>query len=202
MTTQSIVLVFALKAGLCVLFISVLLMGSTTLPATAQSAQSPNVLVADAATVHELVQKLTSPIKEERKQALRQITDLARYAPEVDFTSAVTALVEIYSNDPDDAYRQGAVIALHAIGNEAGMQGVRQHVLQEPSLHVQYVSVWALIDLYGPKAFGRNRAAVALARNVIARKHEAQRLAARRALRVWPRVLVGPLEVVEPDSLQ
>jgi hypothetical protein len=114
----------------------------------------------------------------------------------------VPALLEIYGHDPDEAYRLAAVTALHSIGDEAGMKQVRQRFAEEPSLVVQYVSVCALIDLYGPKAFGRDREAVALARNVLARKHEAQRLADRRNLRMVPRVKVGPLEVMHPDSWQ
>jgi len=74
--------------------------------------------------------------------------------------------------------------------------------MEEPSLIVQYVSVCTLIDHYGPKAFGRDEAAVMLARNVLARKHEAERLIGRRRLQVVPRVIIGPLEVIEADSLQ
>lgn len=191
----------ALKAGLCVLFISVLLMGFSVPPATAQSAQNPE-RVADAATVHELARRIGSPNTEERRQALGRITDLAHFAPEVDLTPAVPALVEIYGNDPDEAYRLAAVVTLYLIGDERAMQGVRRRFVQEPSLIVQYASVCALIDLYGSDAFGRDREAIALARSVLTRKREAGRLAGRRYLQMWPRVTVGPLEVVPSDSLQ
>lgn len=93
-------------------------------------------------------------------------------------------------------------MTLYFIGDETGMQQVRQRFEQEPSLVVQYISVCALIDHYGPKAFGRDEEAVTLARNVLARKHTAER----RHLQMVPRVIVEPLEVVQEvvhsDSLQ
>lgn len=137
-----------------------------------------------------------------RDEPFRLVVDLARGAPEVDLTPLVPILLDVYEQSPDEQYRLAAVSALHAIGSEQAMQQVRRRFDREPSLIVQYVSGCALIDLYGPKAFGRDKEALSLARNVLARKHEAQRLAHRRYQQMMPRVTVGPLEVVHPDSLQ
>lgn len=197
-----------MQTGLCAVIISGLFVGGLPMSvgsfAVAQPVQNSGAkaLPADTVTVSELVRLLTSPIDARRDQAFHRMRELAQRVPDIDLSSAVPALVDTYKNDPDEKYRLAAVVTLYLIGDDVGMQEVRQHFAQEPSLTVQYVSVCTLIDRYGPRAFGGNREATALARNVLARKHAAQRLADRRNLRMVPRVTAGPLEVVPSDSLQ
>lgn len=190
-----------MKARICVVLVSGLLASVGALPTTAQPAQSSAAPAVKAMTAHELAQMLTSPSAAEREEAFYQITNLAYRSPEVDLTPTIPVLTDIITNDPDERDRLTAVSALCAIGDESGMQRVRQRFTEEPSLVVQYVSVGALLDYYGPDAFENDAEARALAKNVLARKREAGRLAVRHRLHLWPRVLVGPLEVV-PDSLR
>jgi hypothetical protein len=160
----------AIKAGLGVVLIGVLLTGVSILPVAAQSTHTPD----GDATVSELAQMLTSTVDAQRIRALQRVTELAYHTPDVDLTSAVPALVDIYNNDPDKRYRLAAVSALHAIGDEQGMRQVRKRVLREPSLSVQYAAVGALLHHLGPYAFSGGD--VPIARNIIARKEEAGRL--------------------------
>lgn len=185
MTTQPQARFFtlrSLKAGLYVLFISALLTSACTLTASAQSVHNPEATMASAeneVTAAELAEMLTSPIAEERDRAFQQVTDFAYRRPEIDLGPTVPVLVEIYKNDPEKKYRLAAISALYAIGDESGLEQVRQRFLQEPSLHVQYVSLQVLVDHYGPEAFAGNPEAVALAKNILARTQESQRLAQR-----------------------
>lgn len=182
----------AINARLCVLFISGLFISSLPMSAgaftfAAQPVYHPEPaapLPEDTVAVSKLVQMLTSPIDAQRDRAFHQIRALAQHSPKIDLSTAVPALVSTYANDHNEKYRLAAVVTLYVIGDETGMQQVRRRFVQEPSLIVQYVSVCTLIDHYGPKAFGRDPETVTLARNVLARKHEAGRLAERRHLQL------------------
>ena len=174
MTTQQQARFFTLQVLLITLCI-VVMGGVNTV--TAQSARPSEKTVEDIMTASELIQMLTSPIDAQRNRAFHLVTDLAYRSPEVDLTSTVPVLVDIYKNDPGKAYRLAAVSALYAIGDEAGMKQIRERVLQEPSLMVQYVSLSALLDYFGPGAFGADAEAVELARNILIRQQEASRLA-------------------------
>jgi hypothetical protein len=203
-------------AGLCVLLATGLVAGGSALEAEAQPRRSAEttapaldpVTLIDTTTVEKLTQMLTSPHPEKRSRAFGQVISLGHHAPEVDLTPVVPVLIDIYLDDPSEKYRLAAVVALYFIGDERGMQQVLQRFVQEPSLIVQYISVCALIDHYGPQAFGRDEGTVTLARNVLARKHEAERLIRRQRLieqqrlRMWPRVTTGTLEIIEADSLR
>lgn len=171
---------YPLKTGLCVLFMSTLLAGGTLGTASAQSAHDSEATTEDGETVVQLTEMLASPIAEERDQAFQQVTDFAYRRPEIDLSPTVPVLVDIYKNDPDKTYRLAAVAALYVIGDEIGMEEVRQRFLKEPSVIVQYVSLTALLDHYGPQVFSEDAEAAALARNVLARKQEGKRLAQRR----------------------
>lgn len=200
----------SIHVGLCVLLISCLPVSIGALTATAQpvdhseatAPSSRDIAPGDTAAISALVQTLTSPVVARRDRAFHQIRDLARRAPEIDLSAAVPSLVNAYINDPHEKYRLAAVVTLYLIGDETGMQQVRQRFVREPSLTVQYVSVATLLEYYGPGAFDEGAEGSALARNVLARKHEAERFVGRRHLQMLPRVVVGPLEVVEADSLQ
>lgn len=168
-----------LRLALCGLFTCSLLIGSFGATATAQPSQNPTATVAsdgDAVTTSELAKMLASPMNAERAEALRRVVVLARQSPEVDLTPTVSGLTTIYKDDPNDENRVVAVAALSVIGSEAGLRQVRTRFLRDPSLMVQYVSLHALIDHYGPDVFAGDRKELALAKNVLARKEEAGRL--------------------------
>lgn len=156
---------------LWVLFLCSLLLGSVVSPAAAQSQSS-----VATAELPELAEMLASPIDAERSQALRQVVTVAKFSPEVDLTSTVPALTTIYNDDPNEKNRLVAVAALSTIGSKAGLKQVRRRFLRDPSLRVQYVSLYALIDHYGRDVFAGNRKELALAKNVLARLQEAGRL--------------------------
>ena len=164
----------SLHTRVCALLVVGLLVGSW-MPATAQSVRAPDALAADAATIAKLADMLASPVDAERYEALFHITNIAYRLPEVDLTPTVPSLVAIYQNHPKPNYRYAALSALHAIGDEAGMEAVRDGVFLEPSLRVQYVALAATLAHFGPQAFGSDVEAVALANNVFARRRAATR---------------------------
>jgi len=179
MTTQPTIRFFPfqlLRAGVCVLLVGGLLAGSGR-SAAAQSATHPDVPAADAATIAQLADMLTSPLDARQDDALLQITNIAYRLPDVDLTPVVPGLVAIYKNHPIPQYRFAAISALLAIGDKAGMQAVRDGAFLEPLLRVQYVAVRATLEYFGPQAFGADAEAVALANNVLSRKQAARRLA-------------------------
>lgn len=179
MTTQPTICFFSfqsLRTRVCALLVVGLLMGSW-MPATAQSVRAPNVLAADAATIAKLADMVASPVDAERYDALPEIINIAYRLPDVDLTPTVPGLVSIYQTHPIPNYRFAAVAALLAIGDEAGMQAVRDGVFLDPSLRVQYVAIQATLEHFGPQAFGSDAGAVALANNVLDRKQAASRLA-------------------------
>lgn len=212
----------SISAGLCVLFMSSLLTSGSARTAEAQPTRGPEargseavtstpadaVTVSDTVTSQELAQMLTSPIAEKRSRAFHLVTDFAYRSPEVDLNPLVPTLVGLCKNDPDEKYRLAAVSALHALGDERGMEQLRQRFAEEPSLRVQFMSVRVLLDYYGADAFADDVEAATIANSVLARRREVvrlakrQRLTERRRLRMWPRVTAGPLEVVDPDSLR
>jgi len=162
------------------LFLCSVLVGSIGPMATAQPTQRSTAnapSTENAETASELAERLASPIDVERFQALRQVVSQANFSPEVDLTPTVPALTTIYKDAPNERNRLVAVVALSAISTEAGLRQVRQRFLRDPSLMVQYVSLHALIDHYGPGVFAGNPEALILAENVLARKQEARRLA-------------------------
>lgn len=193
-----------------------LLAGGSILEAEAQPRRSAEATapyldtgpLLDATAVKRLARMLTSPDPEKRNRAFDRVTSLGYHASNIDLTPAVPTLIDIYHNDPKEKYRRAAVAALYAIGDEAGMEQVRQHFAHDPSLSVQYASVCSLLDHYGPRAFDDDTKAAIIARNVIVRKNELdrlmgrQRLIERQRLRMWPRITTGPLEIIETDSLQ
>lgn len=175
MTTQLPPFKFTLRALISALFI--LVMSGISFPVAAQFAGDTGTMAETAAIDAELIQMLRSPDEGQRDSAFGRVTDLAYRSSEINLAPLVPILVDIYKNDSDSGYRLAAVSALYAIGDEAGMKQVRKRALQEPSLLVQYVSVSAVLDYFGPTAYGTDAEAVKLARNVLARTDEARRLA-------------------------
>lgn len=118
---------------------------------------------------YQLAELLVSPIDEQRSQAFQLTAYYARSRPELDLEPTVPVLVEIYKGDAEERYRLAAVGALHAIGDENGMQQVRRLVYWQPSGRVQNVSLAALVDYYGPQTFKGDEVAAALAETQIER---------------------------------
>jgi len=115
----------------------------------------------------QLSESLVSSNPEIKATAIRQIMYFARYAPTLDLTETVSPLLEMYKADKDEQYRVASVAALHAIGDERGMQQVRMGVERQSSRRVQVAALATLIDYYGPETFERDRNMDKLARELI-----------------------------------
>ena len=102
----------------------------------------------------QLSELLQSPIAEVRRKALGHIITMTHaFGDELDLRGAVPALVTVYREDADEQCRLAAVVGLHALGDEGGMQQVRQGVASEPSKRVQHTALALLMDHYGPETF-------------------------------------------------
>ena len=101
----------------------------------------------------QLAQSLQAPSEEIKNKAMAQTIYFARYGQGVDLSATVAPLIALYRHDADEQLRLAAVAALHAIGDETGMQALRQGVLAQPSERVQRVTLGALMDHYGPATF-------------------------------------------------
>lgn len=112
----------------------------------------------------QLSQSLESPTAEIRQIALEQVLQLKHtYAAELDLTPVVPHLVAIFTNDPDPQCRLAAVVAIHTLGDEEGMQHVWAKVHRQTDKRVQYAAVAALIDHYGADAFRTDPTLTAIA---------------------------------------
>lgn len=124
-----------------------------------------------------------------QQQALQHITYFASfYEGKIDFSDAVPTLVKLYRKDDDANVRLYALVALYAIGDEGGMEQVRNalHAQRWPP-RLQLVTLAALTSHYGPETFRMDKEAAVMAENLM--RHYTQ-----------PRVEVGPLEVVRPEG--
>lgn len=150
----------------------VLLLGGFALNAKAQEIYAEGSVALPRWTQaigQQLAEFLVSPIDEQRSQAFQLTTYFARFQPELDLEPTIPVLMEVYKSDPEEKYRLAAVGALHAIGDEDGMQQVRRLVFWQSSGRVQNVSLSALLDYYGPQTFENDEAAGALAETQIER---------------------------------
>ena len=102
----------------------------------------------------QLAESLESPSADIRTKALEHITLFARsFGDEVDLTDAVPALLSVYREDADERCRLAAVVGLHAIADEGGLQQVRLGIASQPSKRVQRAAMAVLMDYYGPETF-------------------------------------------------
>lgn len=115
-----------------------------------------------------LAASLVSPNPEIKAIAMQQITYFAQFAPALDLTETVSPLLKVYKSDDDEQYRVASVAALHAVGDERGMQQIRLGVAMQSSRRVQVAALAALFDFYGPVTFERDRAMAEIARKLIA----------------------------------
>lgn len=123
----------------------------------------------------QLADALASPIAEIKENALEQIIYFARFhGDRLDLTAAVPGLVSIYRSDPAEPCRLAAVAALHALGDEHGMQQVHSYAARQTSELVQQASLGALMDYYGSETFEGSRDMAQMAQGLL-RKYEEQR---------------------------
>lgn len=126
-----------------------------------------------------------------KRDALQHITYFASfYENGIDFSDTVPTLVDLYRSDDDANVRLFALVALYAIGDERGMQQVRQSMYaQRWPPRLQWVSMAALVSYFGPETFEMDQEAAAIAQNLM-------------DYYTQPRIEVGPLEVVQPQQQQ
>lgn len=116
----------------------------------------------------QLAESLVSPNDEIKAIAMQQITYFAQFATKLDLTGTVSPLLDVYKSDDDEQYRVASVAALHAVGDERGMQQLRLGVATQSSRRVQVAALAALFDFYGPVTFERDQAMADIARKLIA----------------------------------
>lgn len=148
----------------------VLLVCSICVPVKAQHMRvEPAIPVAWQSFIgQQLAQSLTSPSAEIRGQALQLIVPLAQaFGETVDLSPTVTPMVSIYAHDPDESNRVAALVALHALGDEGGMQHVRMGVAAQASPRVQHIALALLMDYYGPGTFAGAEDLAAIAESVL-----------------------------------
>lgn len=181
------------KEMMCYGLMGVVVMGLTAFPVRAQEAGSDATEQPVPAWVRTFGEQLKTSLESEnplvKRQALQHITYFASfYGEDIDFTSAVPALVDLYRQDPDANVRLFALVALYAIGDENGMQQVRSslHTQRWPP-RLQFVTMAALVSHYGPQTFEMDEEAATMAQDLM--EHYLR-----------PRIEVGPLEVVQPQA--
>ena len=115
----------------------------------------------------QLATQLDSESRAVKSQAIQKIHYFALYQTAIDLSTTVPALVGVYKNDPDRKLRLAAVAALHAIGDDAGMQAVRKQVIHETDQQVQMVSIAALRDHFGLGTFANSKEIGQMARAIL-----------------------------------
>ncbi len=78
------------------------------------------------------------------------------------------ALLSIYREDTDERCRLAAVVGLHAIADEGGLQQVRLGIASQKSKRVQHAAMAVLMDYYGPETFEGAEDMAAIAESVLA----------------------------------
>lgn len=125
-------------------------------------------------------------------QALQHITYFASfYKGKIDFSDAVPTLVDLYRKEDDANVRLFALVALHTIGDKSGMREVRNALYEQrwpPRL--QFVTLAALVDYYGPETFEMDTRAAEMAEKVI------------EYYTPKPKIEVGPMEMVGFEDVE
>lgn len=125
-------------------------------------------------------------------QALQHITYFASfYKNKIDFSDSVPTLVDLYRKDDDANVRLFALVALHTIGDKNGMREVRNSLDdQRWPPRLQFVTLSALLDYYGPETFDMDTRAAAMASKVI------------EFYTPTPRIEVGPMEMMGFEPIE
>lgn len=116
---------------------------------------------------HQLAQNIESESRPMKSRAIQQAQHFATYRNDANLKAAVPALVRVYRYDPDPKFRLAAVSALHAIGNDAGMQAVRAALSRQTDQRVQMVSIAALRDHFGLATFTNSKEIADMARSIL-----------------------------------
>ena len=98
----------------------------------------------------QLVASLDSPIAKIQEQALSNIIFYAAHYPgKMDFAPATSKILAVYQKDKKEARRTMALMALNAIGDDAGMRRLNTLVRYEPSERVEQLTRMVLSEYYG-----------------------------------------------------
>lgn len=101
----------------------------------------------------QLAERIRSDEPAIRSAAIEQAYYVATSHRDVDLSSTVPALLDVYRADPAPRYRLASVATLHAIGNDAGMRGLSDHLPDQTDRYVQIISIAALRDHYGTDSY-------------------------------------------------
>ncbi len=98
----------------------------------------------------QLVVLLDSPIPKVQEQALSHIIFFAnQYPDKMDLDPATGRILDLYRSDEMEARRTLALMALHAIGNEAAMRKLNTLVRYETSPRIENLTRAVLSEYYG-----------------------------------------------------
>lgn len=146
-------------------------------PSTPTRAQAPDSTIARVPVWaqhlgEQLDTELASPSEDVRRAALQHTAYFASfYGDALDLTATLPELLEIYRSADDEQSRLLAVAALHAIGDESAMQELRNSVDLDfdggDRMRLQFVTMAALADYYGPGTFRGDDQAIRLARSLM-----------------------------------
>jgi len=115
----------------------------------------------------QLAERIRSDVPAIRSAAIEQTYHIATRHRDVDLSSTVTALLHVYREDPAPRYRLASVAALHAIGNDAGMRGLSDHLPDQTDRYVQIISIAALRDHYGTDSYFDSDDVVQISRAIL-----------------------------------
>ena len=96
------------------------------------------------------VASLDSPIPRIQEQALSNIIFYAAHYPgKMTLDPAIPKILDVYQKDDNEARRTMALMALHAIGDEAGMRRLGTLVRYEASPRVEQLTRTVLAGYFG-----------------------------------------------------
>ncbi len=96
------------------------------------------------------VASLDSPIPRIQEQALSNIIFYAAHYPgKMMLDPAIPKILDVYQKDDNEARRTLALMALHAIGDEAGMRRLSTLVRYEASPRVEQLTKTVLAEYFG-----------------------------------------------------
>jgi len=98
----------------------------------------------------QMIVSLDSPIPRIQEQALSNIIFYAAHYPgKMTLDPAIPKILDVYQKDDKEARRTLALMALHAIGDEAGMRRLNTLVRYETSPRIEHLTRTVLADYFG-----------------------------------------------------
>ncbi len=92
---------------------------------------------------------LNLPVAQIQDQSLQHIIFFAtNYPLRVDFSDAVSNILDIYENDANEGRRTLALAALHALGNDYAMKRLSEVVQWESSTRIHHLTMVVLAEYY------------------------------------------------------